>query len=210
MRRIWKWLGLAVGVIAVAAFVWSQFTFVEEPAFKLVEASGGFELRDYPPIIVAETAVTGEREPAISAGFRLIADYIFGNNTAAKEVAMTAPVSQQASQEIAMTAPVTQQGSGNSWTVNFIMPAEYTMETLPKPNNPAVTLRAVPGERVAVIRFSGTANEQMLADKTAELKAMMESRKLEATGPLRYAFYNPPWVLGPLRRNEVMIPVAPQ
>ncbi|MFN8831181.1 MAG: SOUL family heme-binding protein [Labrys sp. (in: a-proteobacteria)] len=208
MRRFLKWFGLAVVVVAVAGFVWSQFTFVEEPKFTLIESSGGFELRDYGPIIVAETAVTGERDAAINAGFRLIADYIFGNNSVAQSVAMTAPVTQQPNQTIAMTAPVTQAGSGSSWTVQFIMPAQYTMETLPKPNNPAVTLRAIPGERVAVIRFSGVADEKLLAEKTAELKTMMESRKLVAAGDLRYAFYNPPWVLGPLRRNEVVIPVV--
>ena len=181
---------------------------MKEPEFAIAEQAGSFELRDYPPIIVAEVTVKGRREAAINEGFRLIADYIFGNNIAAEKVAMTAPVTQQSSEEVAMTAPVTQQGSGDSWTVQFIMPAKHTMETLPKPRNEAVMLKPFEAQRMAVIRFSGVADDQLLALKTSELNAQIESRKLTTTGPLRFAFYNPPWVLGFLRRNEVMVPVA--
>ena len=70
---------------------------------------------------------------------------------------MTAPVTQQGSEKIAMTAPVTQQGDGNTWRVRFIMPSSYTMETLPKPNNPTVELKEVPAKRYVVIRFAGLA-----------------------------------------------------
>ena len=89
----------------------------------------------------------GERRDAIGKGFRIIADYIFGNNTTAQKVPMTAPVTQQDSQKIAMTAPVTQQGDGNTWRVRFIMPSNYTLETLPKPNNPAIKLKEVGARR---------------------------------------------------------------
>jgi SOUL heme-binding protein len=65
---------------------------------------------------------------------------------------MTAPVTQQGSEKIAMTAPVTQQGDGR---VRFIMPSNYTMEALPKPNNPAVELKEIGAKRYTVIRFSG-------------------------------------------------------
>lgn len=208
MLSTWKWIGLALGVAVLAGGVWSQMSFVEEPKFTLAGKDGSFELRDYPPVIVAEVSVTGERTAAIRQGFQLIADFIFGNNTAAAKVAMTAPVQQQASAKIAMTAPVQQQGSGDAWTVQFIMPAQYTLETLPKPNNPEVKIKTIASERVAVIRFSGVADDALLASKMAELKAAIESRKLTASGEPRYAFYNPPWVLGPLRRNEIMIPVA--
>lgn len=208
MTSKWTWIALGLGAIVVAGGVWSQMSFVEEPKYVAVEQAGSFELRDYPSIIAAEVTVKGQRSAAINQGFQLIADYIFGNNIAAEKVAMTAPVTQQASETVAMTAPVTQQANGDSWTVQFIMPAKYTMETLPKPKNPAVTLKESAAGRVAVIRFSGVADDKLLAEKTAELTALIESRKLTATGPSRYAFYNPPWVLGPMRRNEIMIPVA--
>ena len=138
----------------------------------------------------------------------MIADYIFGNNLSSQKVSMTAPVTQQASEKIAMTAPVTQQGDGKSWQVRFIMPARYTMETLPKPNNPAVKLKEIKAKRFAVIRFSGLAGQDSLKRHTARLQAYLRSNNLEALSTPTYAFYNPPWTLPFLRRNEIMIEIA--
>jgi SOUL heme-binding protein len=159
-------------------------------------------------VIVAEADVYGERDKAIGEGFRIIADYIFGNNLSSQKVAMTAPVTQQASEKIAMTAPVTQQGEGNSWQVRFVMPASYTLETLPKPKNPAVKLKEIDGKRFAVIRFSGLAGEDSLKCHTDQLAEFVRAKKLAAVSTPTYAFYNPPWTLPFLRRNEVMIEIA--
>jgi hypothetical protein len=208
MASKWTWVAVGLGVLVVAAGAFSQMRRVEEPKYVSVEQAGSFELRDYPAMLVAEATVKGAREPAINQGFRLIADYIFGNNIAAEKVAMTAPVTQQASEPVAMTAPVTQQAARDAWTVRFIMPAQYTMETLPKPKNAEVTLKQVDGQRVAALRFSGSADDQMLQAKTAELSAEITKRGLSAIEPATYAFYDPPWTLGFLRRNEVMIAVS--
>jgi hypothetical protein len=208
MASKWTWIALGLGVAVVAAGVFSQMRRVEEPKFTLVEQSGAFELRDYPALLVAEATVKGERTIAINQGFRVIADYIFGNNIAAEKVAMTAPVTQQASEAVAMTAPVTQQAAGDSWTVRFIMPSQYTLETLPKPKNTSVTIKQIEGQRVLAIRFSGAADDQMLKDKTALLTAEISKRGLTPAAVETYAFYDPPWTLGFLRRNEVMIAVA--
>jgi hypothetical protein len=208
MASKWTWIALGVGAVVLAAGVFSQMRRVEEPKFMLVEQSGAFELRDYPPLLVAEATVKGERAVAINQGFRVIADYIFGNNIAAEKVAMTAPVTQQSSEAVVMTAPVTQQAVGDSWTVRFIMPSQYTLETLPRPKNDAVTLKQVEGQRMAVIRFSGAADDQLLKEKSEALMADITKRSLSATAAATYAFYDPPWTLGFLRRNEVMIPVS--
>jgi hypothetical protein len=208
MASKWTWIALGLGVVVVAAGAFSQVRRVEEPQFTLVEQSGAFELRDYPAMLVAEATVKGERKLAINEGFRVIADYIFGNNIAAEKVAMTAPVTQQASEAVAMTAPVTQQAAGDSWTVRFIMPSQYTLETLPKPKNAAVTIKQIEGQRVLALRFSGAADDQMLKDKTALLTAEINKRGLTPAAAETYAFYDPPWTLGFLRRNEVMIAVA--
>ena len=181
---------------------------VEHPKYALIERSGDIEIRDYAPMIVAETEVTGERREAISKGFRLIADYIFGNNTAAQKIPMTAPVTQQGSEKIAMTAPVTQQGVGKSWRVRFGMPSKYTMETLPKPNNPAVELKEIPGKRFAAIRFSGMGGQDSLERHTKELDEFLSAKNLTPLSPPTYAFYNPPWTLPFLRRNEVMVELS--
>jgi effector-binding domain-containing protein len=208
MRKRMMWIIASVVVVAGAGLWWSQVSHVEEPKYAVVESRGAIEIRDYPALIAAEATVTGDRSAAINQGFRLIADYIFGNNTTSKKVAMTAPVTQQASEKIAMTAPVTQQGAGNEWTVRFIMPAGYTMETLPTPAKTEVKLVTLPAKRQTVIRFSGVADEVLLARKTDELNAFVASKNLQPLGAPTYAFYNPPWTLGPLRRNEVMVEVA--
>ena len=203
-RIIW----LLTGVVILAAILWGPIMRnVEQAKYAVVATHGSIEIRDYAPMIVAEVSVPGDREKAISDGFRMIADYIFGNNSSSQEVAMTAPVIQQASEKIAMTAPVTQQGSGEDWVVRFVMPSHYTMQTLPKPNNPDVSLKEIAEKRFAVIRFSGLARPKSLEKQTRELGAFIQSRNLQAhSGPI-YAFFNPPWTLPFLRRNEVMIEI---
>jgi hypothetical protein len=164
------WVIAGVAVVVLGATLWGPIASnVEQPKYKVVETDGNIELRDYPAMIVADADVSGERDKAISEGFRTIADYIFGNNFSAQKMAMTAPVTQQGSEKIAMTAPVTQQGDGHTWNVRFVIPSSYTMETLPKPKNPAVKLKEIAGKRFAVIRFSGLAGEDSLKRHTAEL-----------------------------------------
>ena len=107
-----------------------------------------------------------------------------------------------------MTAPVTQQGVGKSWRVRFVMPSKYTMETLPKPNNPAVELKAIPGKRFAAIHFSGMGSQDSLERHTKELDEFLRAKNLTPLPPPTYAFYNPPWTLPFLRRNEVMVELS--
>jgi hypothetical protein len=202
------WLIAVVAVVLLGAALWGPIVSnVEQPKYQVVESSGNIEIRDYAPQIVAEAEVAGDRRDAIRKGFRIIADYIFGNNTSAQKVPMTAPVTQQGSEKIAMTAPVTQQGDGNTWRVRFVMPSSYTIETLPKPNNPAVKLKEIGAKRYAVIRFSGMAGEDSLKRRTEELNAFISAKNLTPLSAPTYAFYNPPWTLPFLRRNEVMVEI---
>jgi hypothetical protein len=208
MRSTYTWWLIAVvAVVLLVAALWGPIVSnVEQPKHQVVESSGNIEIRDYAAVIVAETEVAGDRRDAIGKGFRVIADYIFGNNTAAQKVPMTAPVTQ-GSEKIAMTAPVTQQGDGNIWRVRFVMPSNYTMETLPKPNNPAVKLKEIGVKRYAVICFSGMASEDSLKRHTEELNAFISAKNLTPLSAPTYAFYNPPWTLTFLRRNEVMVEI---
>ena len=200
---------IAVAVVAAGAALWGPMVSnVEQAGYTVIETHGAIEIRDYAPMIVAQTEVSGARDEAISKGFRTIADYIFGNNTAQQKVAMTAPVIQQPSEKIAMTAPVIQQGEGDQWQVRFVMPSEYRMDTLPTPKNNAVDIKEIPGKRFVVIRFSGMADEEMLAEQTTALNGFLKEKGLEPLSPPAYAFFNPPWTLPPLRRNEVMVEVA--
>jgi hypothetical protein len=206
------WIAVSIAVVLVIAAVAAGpvMSNVEQPKFDIVERSGAIELRAYAPMIAAETAVRGERKPAIEEGFRRIADYIFGGNKPRAKIAMTAPVVQEAkekaAQKIAMTAPVVQQLQGDrSWTVSFIMPSEWTMQTLPEPNDGRVKLVEIPARRMLSIVFSGTATDDLIQAKIAELRRYAESKQMKVSGDPVLAFYNPPWTLPPLRRNEVML-----
>lgn len=204
-RMIW----ILIGIVILCAVLWGPIVSnVEQAQYKVIESHGKIEIRDYTTMIVAETTVPGEREQAINQGFRAIADYIFGNNQASQNVAMTSPVIQQSSEKIAMTAPVIQQPNRNLWTVRFVMPSSYSMKTLPKPNNQGVSLRELPERRFAVIRFSGLADRETLLKQTEELKLFVSSKELTVASEPAYAFFNPPWTLPFLRRNEVMLEVA--
>lgn len=177
----------------------------EEPVFKLVMKEGSFEIRDYAPMIVAETTLTGSAERARNAGFQPLADYIFAKGREGSTIAMTAPVTQAPREEIPMTAPVTQSSAGDSWTISFTMPASYTMETLPAPVNPNVRLVAQDARRMAVVRFSGTGSADSMEEVRIELLKRVEALGLQTVGEPVFAFYDPPWTLPFFRRNEVMV-----
>ena len=181
---------------------------VEQPDYKITMTDGAIEIRSYGAMIAAEAEVKGERKAAINEGFRLIAAYIFGANKPNAKIAMTAPVQQQSTQKIAMTAPVTQQTTGDSWTVRFIMPSSWTLETLPAPNDARVTLKPVPAKRMLAIRFSGSASDSLIQAKTDELRRYAAGKTLATVGEPLLAFYNPPWTLPFFRRNEIMLELA--
>jgi hypothetical protein len=182
----------------------------EEPSYRSILQEAPFEIREYPSLIAAEVTVSGERSEAVSAGFRLLAGYIFGSNTRKQSIAMTAPVIQNESpnEKIAMTAPVMQSPDPSGWIIRFIMPASYTLETLPTPNDPKVRIVSLPPKRLAVVRFSGIVDDNDVEQQTAVLRAFIAKQKLTAIGTPSLARYDPPWTLWFLRRNEVMLEVT--
>jgi len=198
------------GVFILMALIFTGAVMAtEEPKFTILEKEPPFEVRAYAPMIVAEVQVDGDLDGASSQGFKLIAAYIFGQNQVSEKIAMTAPVTVEdqapKNAKIAMTAPVGIESSAGKWTVSFVMPAEYTMDTIPKPINTQVQLRQIPALKKAVISFSGFYNAQKVAEKTLELEQWMKARNLQSNGTPNFARYNPPWTLPFMRRNEVMI-----
>jgi len=181
----------------------------EEAEYKVIRAEKNFEIRDYAPHILAEIMISGSLEGAGNQAFRPLFKYISGDNTTREKVAMTAPVSQQAAgKKIAMTAPVSQQAAGDKWAVSFMMPAAYTMKTIPQPNNPAVKLRLVPAHRMAAVRYSGFWSEKRYQKHKQKLEEWMKSNQLTAAGDPVWARYNPPFTPWFMRRNEILIPLT--
>ena len=181
----------------------------EEPSFTVIRRFGDVEVRKYGSRIAAETVIDANEEAARNEGFRRLARYIFGGNKGSKKIAMTAPVAQAQGQKIAMTAPVAAERSGNgNWVIRFFMPSDKTMDSLPTPNDERVRLVHVPGEQVAVLRFSGVAKPELITAKTAELLTTLRDNDVYAAGEPVTWFYDPPWTIPFRRRNEVAVSVA--
>ncbi|HOX08515.1 MAG TPA: heme-binding protein [Planctomycetota bacterium] len=181
---------------------------VEEARYQVVSKSNGFEVRDYAPYVVAETVVDAPFEDAGNRAFQKLFRYISGANRSRTKIAMTAPVSQESAHEkIEMTAPVGQRRAEEGWAVSFAMPASYTMETLPLPEDSSVKLRQVEACRMAAVRYSGVWSEKHYLRHKQEMEAWIEKNGFRILGQPIWARYNPPFTLWFLRRNEVLIPV---
>jgi hypothetical protein len=189
---------------------------IEEPHYSVETKLGDIEIRRYDDRLAAETVVEGAAEAARSAGFRRLAGYIFGGNTAKGSIAMTAPVAQASekihqenAQQIAMTARVAQaKDAGSRWRIQFFMPTSYTRDSLPTPSDPSVRIVAVPAQHYAVLRFSGDRGGKVIAAQEARLLAALQSTCWRPIGSPVAWFYDPPWTIPALRRNEVAAPVA--
>ena len=201
--------GLAVAGCSVVGVRGST----EEPPYtvdaRIGDATTGeVEVRTYGPRLAAETFVDADEEAARNAGFRRLAAYIFGGNTAKQDIAMTAPVAQT-SESIAMTAPVAQESvTPGRWRIRFFMPGRYTLATLPRPNDSAVDIVEVPAQQVAVLRFTGDRSAAAVAAKQRLLVDALAAAAWLPDGPASAWFYDPPWTLPWLRRNEVSVPVV--
>jgi hypothetical protein len=178
----------------------------EEPGYRVVATLGAVQIRQYAPRLAASVTVPGDEISARSAGFRRLARFIFGANTADASISMTAPVAQK----IAMTAPVAQTAGPGGWTISFFMPAKYTMATLPKPVDSGIKIYEVPGATYAVVRFSGIPGAAPVAAATARLFAQLQNSDWVPEGAAEDWFYDPPWTLPFARRNEVAVVVSPK
>lgn len=202
-------LGLALSIWLGAGLQERTIAAEETPDYRVIERADPIEIRDYPPMLLASVTVTGSRQEASSKAFRILASFIFGENESRAKVAMTAPVTQQRSEKIAMTAPVTQELSGpDEWVVDFMMPSEYSLETLPKPKDPRIGIRLTKPYRAAAIRFSGRYTDANIGKHREALERYLEENNIETVGSPRIAYYNSPFTPVFLRRNEVIYQLA--
>lgn len=198
---------LLVAGIAIATRSMGLGVKYETPSYSVVEKLGTVEVRQYEPYLVAEASVDGSLENAGNEGFRILAGYIFGDNQGDEKITMTAPVSQEKApgSKIKMTAPVTQEQAGDQFKIQFMMPSKYALETLPKPNNPRIQIREVPGQRFAAIRYSGRWTKKNYEENLERLRATLTANNYQPTGEPVWARYNPPFMPWFLRKNEILI-----
>jgi hypothetical protein len=182
---------------------------IDEPAFTVTRTLGDVEVREYAPYVVAEVLLSGSARETGNQGFRILAAYIFGKNKGAKQLSVTAPVTQTvAPVKLAMTAPVIQSAAAGGYRVQFVLPKEVTLETAPVPVDPRIVLRQEAAKRVAVIRYSGLWSDANYNQHLASLRATLETAGLPSSGEPVYSRYNPPFTLWFMRRNEIWLELA--
>ena len=197
-------------ILLCTMLVWDNAMAIEKAEYSVEKKDGNFELRQYGPQIVAETIVEGNFDEVGNAGFKRLFAYISGSNTKQQPISMTAPVSQEAgSEKIPMTAPVNQEKIGDKWHISFLMPSQYTLETLPEPIDQGILLKQVPSRLVAAITYSGTWSRTRYEKHRDSLEDMIAKNNLRPVGEYIFARYNPPFMPWFLRRNEVLVPVEP-
>lgn len=189
-----------VGVVGIRLY--------EEPAHSVIERDGAIEIRRYAPRVAAEVALPKEGEAGRNDAFQLLFEYIAGangGNDATKRIAMTTPVAVREPQRIAMTAPVQTREGEQSGFMRFFLPVTLSLATAPAPSDPRVRIVEVPEETLAVLRFSGLGKDSDA--RRQELEAWISRSGWQARGPASMFFYDAPFTIPFLRRNEAVIPV---
>ena len=161
--------------------------------YEVLGSHPGFELRQYADHTLVTKPMSGAMNSAATAAFHYLVSYLGGQN--------------EKQQQIAMTAPVLQQKSERGFDVSFVMP--HDMVEAPSPLGPDMSVQRVPGELIAAKQFAGSATDALFERKAEQLLAAVEKAGFEATSGIKYARYNGPWTPPFLRRNEVLVAVAP-
>lgn len=203
-------------ILAICASVigiWAGYTqFYEgglgQPNYKILQHHHGVEFRHYEPFITASTQPNQSGRPGLRTGFRVLANYIFGGNKPGESLAMTAPVLQQDGTDETLSMTTSLLTSNEGMTMAFVMPCDKALQDLPTPNNSSIQLTQVDWGDVVAIRFSGHGKQHRFQSKEEELRRILASSQFEPIGPAVYAQYNSPRAFPPLRRNEVLIPIA--
>jgi hypothetical protein len=163
---------------------------VEQASYKVIIKEGNFEVRFYDPMVVA---ISTENEIKGYSGFNNLFNYISGQNKESKKIAMTAPVLNNFDDEQLTTA--------------FVMPKQYSVEVLPQPINPGLQFKEIPERYMASITFSGNINQEIIDRKKQELTKWLIEKNITTIGSAELARYNPPFIPGFLKRNEVLVEV---
>ena len=192
----------------IFSFVSFQSLFgIEKPEFKLIQKKDNFEVRDYKDYLIAEVMLKGSYKDVQNEGFKKLAAYIFGENSKKQKMDMTAPV-QLIQEGIKIEENTIKNSNLNSYLIQFVMPSKFTLDTLPSPKDAQVHIKLKLAHKMAVIVFKGNPNEELVRQKTEELLGFIKKEGLKplALSPI-LARYNPPFVPGFLKHNEVLIEI---
>lgn len=204
------WAGaaaLGAMIVGGAAVYYFREKQTVEPDFRALTSEGDYQIRDYPAMTVAETVVEGPRKEALGEGFRILADYIFAKSREGEKLEMTVPVLQDSGDPMASDPPLFDDELEGAWRTRFVMPDSRTKDDLPDPPV-GVQLVTVPARKVAVVTFAGMGGDRLLAEQEDRLRGWLARHGETSEAEPEYAFYNSPMIPGPLRRNEVWLPLG--
>jgi hypothetical protein len=186
----------------------------EAAPYSVLEEQGQYQIRQYQSLLVATTIVDSDFDEAGKQAFRRLFNYISGDNRADREIAMTAPVLATENavtdgEKIEMTAPVISEKQDRGWRFSFVLPAGYTLENSPLPNDERVSLQQIPARKVASLQYSGSWQQERFDTNSELLLQWIREQQLQPDSLPRVAGYDPPWTLPFLRRNEVLVDIKP-
>ena len=197
MNKWLLYLVLLFFVLTCTNLLWGlSNNLLETPKYSLIKKAGPYEVRVYEPMIIARTKVQSNYKKATSAGFRIIANYIFGGNKDNISIAMTAPVLTNSPVDV-----------GGHYEISFVMPAVYSKKNLPEPNNKDVEIINQNFDMVACISFGGWATKSKVTDYHEKLSNWIYKEGFEASGKFMVAQYNSPWAIPPFRHNEIIVKI---
>ena len=180
----------------------------EEAKYSVLYDENNIQIRQYQELLIAKTQTNGNYNESSSSAFKLLAGYIFGENQSQEKIEMTTPVLQKKQNEkIAMTVPVYQQENSTAWTMTFVLPSKYTIDTIPMPLNKNIEIKLLPAKKVATIKYSGFISSDKIKTKSIELQTWLDKNGYESISEPVSAGYDPPWTIPFLRRNEIHIEI---
>lgn len=179
--------------------------------YNILKQDGDFEIRQYDSYIVAQIEVLSDMKDATSSGFMKLFRYISGNNISKAKIEMTIPATEKqvsVSEKLPMTSPVTtERVASNAYTISFVMPSNYTLDTLPEPKDKSITFKQVPEHQAAVITFHGRMSEELAQKEVGKLKEWLSKNKMAPRSNFIMAQFNPPWIPGFMRKNEIIVEI---
>ena len=181
---------IALVLVAVVAACAGGRSGYATPDYKVVERADGLELRDYPPLVLVGVSAKGKKGD--DGAFMRLFRYISGGNESGTKIPMTTPVLMRAESE------------RGERTMAFVMPAKMDAQSVPKSADEGVRPSVRQAGRYVVFRDSGWWNRKDEARATGRVREWAEARGLKVRGEPEVAYYDPPWTLGPLRRNELL------
>lgn len=163
----------------------------ETPDYKVLVKDGDFEIREYMDFYIVE--YDNDDDPGIQRGFGTLFSYISSDN---KE-----------NQKISMTVPVIEEMVQDKKKMAFVVPGKFG-DKIPEPNSRNLNVRKFNKGMFAAIRYSGFSNKKKEEGMMKKLSERLVSRGYGELSNYMLAFYNAPFSLPMLRRNEILVRVA--